>query len=295
MPNSGILLVDKPTDMTSHDLVNIARKVFHTKKVGHNGTLDPDATGVMVLCINQATRLNEYLVADDKFYRATIRFGQETNTQDISGEVTRECEKPLADIDGFKEVLKSFIGVQEQTPPMYSAIKKDGKPLYKYAREGIDIGEIPKRQIEIFSIECIAYSCDEAIIDVHCSKGTYIRTLCQDVARALESCGCMAALRRTKAGAFDIAQCHSVEELKAADFPYELLVPMVQAVPFQKSVISTEAVFKDLMNGKKIPFNGECDAIPEEGQVCQAVYQNELVAIGRYENKMFVPKKVFHL
>lgn len=295
MPNSGILLVDKPTDMTSHDLVNIARKVFHTKKVGHNGTLDPDATGVMVLCINQATRLNEYLVADDKFYRATIKFGQETDTQDISGEVTRECENPTADEDGFKDVLKQFVGVQEQTPPMYSAIKKDGKPLYKYAREGLDIGEIPKRQIEVFSIECIAYSCDEAVIDVHCSKGTYIRTLCQDIARALGSCGCMAALRRTQAGAFDITQCHSIEELRAAESPYDLLVPMVQAVPFQKSVIPTEEIFKDLMNGKKIPFNGQGDTLPNEGQLCQAVYQNELVAIGRYENKMFVPKKVFHL
>lgn len=295
MPNSGILLVDKPTDMTSHDLVNIARKVFHTKKVGHNGTLDPDATGVMVLCINQATRLNEYLVADDKFYRATIKFGQETNTQDISGEVTKECALPLADIDGFKDILKTFVGEQEQTPPMYSAIKKDGKPLYKYAREGIDIGELPKRHIEVFSINCVSYTSEEAVIDVHCSKGTYIRTLCQDIARALGSCGCMSALRRTKAGAFGIENCHSVEALRNAESPYDLLMPMVQAVPFPKYVISSEHIFKDLMNGKKIPFDGDDIDALEDGNFCQAVYQDELVAIGRYENNMFVPKKVFHL
>lgn len=295
MPNSGILLVDKPTDMTSHDLVNIVRKVFHTKKVGHNGTLDPDATGVMVLCINQATRLNEYLVADDKFYRATIKFGCETNTQDISGEVTETCLKPVNDIDTFKSILRRFLGEQEQTPPMYSAIKKDGKPLYKYAREGIDIGEIPKRKIEIFSIECVEYSSDEAVIDVHCSKGTYIRTLCQDIARALGSCGCMSALRRTKAGSFDITKCHSVEELRTSNAPYDLLLPMSEAVMFPKSMISTDNIFKDLMNGKKIPFEGAGFLYPEEGQFCQAIYQDELIAIGRYENKMFVPKKVFHL
>ena len=295
MPNSGILLVDKPTDMTSHDLVNIVRKVFHTKKVGHNGTLDPDATGVMVLCINQATRLNEYLVADEKFYRATIKFGQETDTQDISGEVTKKCEKPAVDIDGFKAVLASFIGVQDQTPPMYSAIKKDGKPLYKYAREGIDIGEIPKRQIEVLSIDCVSYTCDEAVIDVHCSKGTYIRTLCQDIARALGSCGCMAALRRMRVGAFEITSCHSVEAIKAAEFPYDLLLPMSQVVPFPKTVLSTELILKDLMTGKKIPFEGIALSEPKEGQLCQAIYQDELIAIGCYEDKMFVPKKVFHL
>lgn len=295
MPNSGILLVDKPTDMTSHDLVNIARKVFHTKKVGHNGTLDPDATGLMVLCINQATRLNEYLVADEKYYRATICFGQETDTQDISGQVTKECDQPTINQAAFEEVLTRFVGPQEQTPPMYSAIKKDGKPLYQYAREGIDIGEIPKRAIEVYSIECLSYSAEEAVIDVHCSKGTYIRTLCQDIARAIGSCGCMSALRRTQVGEFTLDHCHTVEELKTMETPYDLLLPMSEAVPFPKSVIDTDEVLKDLMNGKKIPFNGKEHIAPEEGQFCQAIYRDDMVAIGRYEKKMFVPKKVFHL
>ena len=131
MPNSGVLLIDKPTEMTSHDLVNIARKVFQTKKIGHNGTLDPDATGVMVLCVGQATRLNEYLTADDKRYRATLRFGTETDTQDSSGNVVATCALPTQDEAGFRDVLTRFVGKQEQTPPLYSAIKKDGKSSFK--------------------------------------------------------------------------------------------------------------------------------------------------------------------
>lgn len=204
MPNSGVLLIDKPTEMTSHDLVNIARKVFQTKKIGHNGTLDPDATGVMVLCVGQATRLNEYFTADDKRYRATLRFGTETDTQDSSGNVVATCALPTMDEAGFRDVLTRFVGKQEQTPPLYSAIKKDGKPLYRYAREGVAVDDIPKREIEIYALECLSYNNEEAVIDVHCSKGTYIRTLCQDIARACGSCGCMSALRRTAAGAFTL-------------------------------------------------------------------------------------------
>ena len=149
MPNSGVLLIDKPTEMTSHDLVNIARKVFQTKKIGHNGTLDPDATGVMVLCVGQATRLNEYLTADDKRYRATLRFGTETDTQDSSGNVVATCALPTQDEAGFRDVLTRFVGKQEQTPPLYSAIKKDGKPLYRYAREGVAVDDIQARDRDL--------------------------------------------------------------------------------------------------------------------------------------------------
>ena len=202
MPNSGVLLIDKPTEMTSHDLVNIARKVFQTKKIGHNGTLDPDATGVMVLCVGQATRLNEYLTADDKRYRATLRFGTETDTQDSSGNVVATCALPTMDEAGFRDVLTRFVGKQEQTPPLYSAIKKDGKPLYRYAREGLAVDDIPKREIEIYALECLSYNDEEAVIDVHCSKGTYIRTLLEDIADALGQKGTMSALRRTCAGLY---------------------------------------------------------------------------------------------
>ena len=296
MSNSGILLINKPKDMTSHDLVNITRRTFHTKKVGHNGTLDPDATGVMVLSVNHATRLNEYLVYDIKSYRAVIRFGQETDTQDISGEVVSNCDLPKLEKEEFESILGTFLGPQKQTPPMYSAIKKNGKPLYKYAREGIDIGEIPARDIEIFSLKCISYASNEATIDVCCSKGTYIRTLCQDIARKCGSCGCMSDLTRTKEGKFALEDCISIDELRNSESPYDLLTPSSDALAFPKIVIESDADIKDLFNGKAIKLsNYENTDLVIHDDFAQATYQGELVSVGRIDNGYFVPKKVFHI
>lgn len=292
MPNSGILLIDKPSDMTSHDLVNIARKVFNTKKVGHNGTLDPDATGVMVLCIGQATRLNEYLVADNKVYQATLTFGNETDTQDISGKIIATCDFPELTESEFKNILKGYIGVQEQTPPMYSAIKKNGKPLYQYAREGKKIDEIPKRKIEIFDIQCLSYDGNVATFIVHCSKGTYIRTLCQDIARECGSCGCMSRLRRIQVGNFSLEQCVNVDDLRASDDPYALLMPMSEALDFPQVHIMQEDLKMDLQNGKRIPLS-RCQVDDFDSNWYQAVMNEELLAVGRIENDDFVPKKVF--
>ena len=294
MSNSGILLIDKPTDMTSHDLVNCARKVFHTKKIGHNGTLDPDATGVMVLSINQATRLNEYLVADEKYYRATILFGNETDTQDISGEVVKSAALPDINQEMFCDILKSFIGVQEQKPPMFSAIKKNGKPLYKYAREGIEIEDIPMRTIEVYSIKCISFSPQEAVIDVHCSKGTYIRTLCQDIARRCQSCGCMSKLRRLRVGNFFVDDCCTLDALRSAENPYELLIPSSKVLDFPVVHIESKEMLADLMNGKQICIESHVESVKQDCMY-QAIYLDDLVAVGRVENTMFVPKKVFHL
>lgn len=292
MPNSGILLIDKPSDMTSHDLVNITRKVFNTKKVGHNGTLDPDATGVMVLCIGQATRLNEYLVADNKVYQATLTFGNETDTQDISGKIIATCDLPELTESEFKNILKGYIGVQEQTPPMYSAIKKNGKPLYQYAREGKKIDEIPKRKIEIFDIQCLSYDGNVATFIVHCSKGTYIRTLCQDIARDCGSCGCMSKLRRIQVGNFSLEQCVNVDDLRASDDPYALLMPMSEALDFPQVHIMQEDLKMDLQNGKRIPLS-RCQVDDFDSNWYQAVMDEELLAVGRIENDDFVPKKVF--
>lgn len=292
MPNSGILLIDKPSDMTSHDLVNIARKVFNTKKVGHNGTLDPDATGVMVLCIGQATRLNEYLVADNKVYQATLTFGNETDTQDISGKIIATCDLPELTESEFKNILKRYIGVQEQTPPMYSAIKKNGKPLYQYAREGKKFDEIPKRKIEIFDIQCLSYDGNVATFIVHCSKGTYIRTLCQDIARDCGSCGCMSKLRRIQVGNFSLEQCVNVDDLRASDDPYALLMPMSEALDFPQVHIMQEDLKMDLQNGKRIPLS-RCQVDDFDSNWYQAVMDEELLAVGRIENDDFVPKKVF--
>ena len=291
MPTSGILLVDKPMAMTSHDLVNVVRKIFNTKKVGHNGTLDPDATGVMVLCIGQATRLNEYLTVDDKRYQAVISFGYETDTQDNSGKIMRECSLPDLSHSEFEAIVGAFVGKQKQIPPVYSAIKRNGKPLYQYAREGRDVPEIPARDIEIFDIKCGSYSQEKASIEVHCGKGTSIRTLCQDIARACESCGCMSALRRTAVGHYTIEQCLSIESLKAASDPYSLLLPMSEALSMPKIEIDDMALRADLHNGKRILINN-AEALPA-GAYVQAVSGIDLLAVGLIEGNQFVPKKVF--
>ncbi|MDO4281721.1 MAG: tRNA pseudouridine(55) synthase TruB [Peptococcaceae bacterium] len=290
MPNSGILLVDKPMDMTSHDLVNIARKVFHTKKIGHTGTLDPDATGVMVLCINQATRLNEYLTADDKRYQVTIKFGEETDTQDISGTVVKTASLPTLDRQAFEAMLETFVGEQLQTPPLYSAIKKDGKPLYKYARAGIDVGELPQRAVTIYGIDCLAYDGKTAVINVHCSKGTYIRTLCQDIGRRAESAACMSALRRETVGDFSLENCLSVEALKASDHPYELLLPMNEVLDMPELIIPDQATLTKIFNGNQVGLQAE-NACADE--MIKATYEGQLIAVGKQVGDMFQPKKVF--
>lgn len=293
MPSSGILLVDKPRQMTSHDLVNICRRVFHTKKVGHTGTLDPDATGVMIICVGQATRLNEYLTTDDKHYRATLRFGQETDTQDITGDVTVQCPLPVIGEAEFCDLLQKYIGKQMQTPPVYSAIKKDGKPLYQYAREGLEVPEIPAREIEIYDLNCVSYLQQEAVVDVYCSKGTYIRTLCQDIARASGSCGCMSALVRTAVGKVSLKQCVSVETLKKSTDPYALLLPMHEVLDFPLFKVENETQRQDLMNGKRIQLP-QGAMLENTDEWVQAIFDNALLAVGSVEKNCFVPKKVFH-
>ena len=169
----GIVNVMKPAGMTSHDVVAKLRRVYHTKKVGHTGTLDPDAIGVLPICVGQATRLVEYFTEKDKTYKVIMKFGNETTTQDSSGEVTITTELPTLSKAEFCAVTEQFIGEIQQVPPMYSAIKKDGQPLYKLAREGVEV-EIEPRPVTIHGIKVLMYNKESAMLEVHCGKGTYI-------------------------------------------------------------------------------------------------------------------------
>ncbi len=288
---NGILLINKPVGITSHDVVGIMRKVFQTKKIGHAGTLDPGATGVMVLGINQATRLTEYLMSDEKEYIASFYFGEERDTQDKYGEITATCELPQLTRTEFENVLKSFLGEQLQTPPMYSAIKKDGKPLYKYARQNITVEGIEDRKIFIFELECLDFTNKKASIRIHCSKGTYIRTLCQDIARKCGSCGTLSDLKRIKAGTFNIEQCLDIEDIKSLNNPYEILIPMNHVLDLPQLIIHSEDTAMDIWNGKKI----ECSLYYETPTLIQIVYNEHLIAIGTVEKDIFTPKKVFHI
>lgn len=213
LPLNGILLVDKPPEWTSHDVVNCAKYRVRPSKVGHCGTLDPMATGLLIVVVGKATRLSETLMGHDKTYQGTLRLGLETDSQDTTGQVTAEHDWSGVTEAQVREVFAAFVGPQLQLPPMVSAIKKDGKPLYKLARQGKEVERTP-RPIIIRSFEVTAIRLPEVDFTVVCTKGTYVRTLCADIGTRLGCGGTMSALRRTRSGDFDVANAVTVEEMK---------------------------------------------------------------------------------
>lgn len=208
---NGVIIIDKPKGKTSHDIVGILRKKFGTRRVGHTGTLDPLATGVLPVCIGNATRAADMLIESDKKYRATFLLGKRSDTLDIEGQITEENEVSVSEED-VRRVVSEFIGEQDQIPPMYSAIKKDGKKLYDLAREGIEIEREPRR-INIYSIDICDIALPTVTIDVHCSKGTYIRSLCDDIGTKLGCGAVMTELRRTYTAGFAIEDAYTIDEL----------------------------------------------------------------------------------
>ncbi len=198
---NGIINVYKPLGITSNGVVTKIRKLTGIKKVGHTGTLDPEAEGVLPICIGKGTKVAGMLTDADKAYRAGIKFGITTDSQDLTGNVLTKCDAKVNFRD-FEKVVKAFIGEVSQIPPMYSAIKQNGRPLYKLARQGIEVERKP-RSITIFDIKIIDFSEEEAVIEVYCSKGTYIRTLCADIGEKLGPGAVMSALERIKSGPFE--------------------------------------------------------------------------------------------
>ena len=212
-PDSGILLVDKPKEWTSHDVVNLIRRRFNVKKVGHCGTLDPAATGLLVIVLGKATKLSQKLSADDKTYEADMLLGTETDSQDLDGTITAENDWSSVTEKQIRKTCEGFIGEQLQVPPMVSAKKVGGKRLYKLAREGKVVEREPVK-IVISSFEITGIQLPHVKYTVSCSKGTYVRTLCFDIGRLLECGAVLAGLRRTKCGMFSIANSTSVEKIK---------------------------------------------------------------------------------
>ena len=221
---NGIVIIDKPAGWTSQDVVSKLRGVLRTRRIGHGGTLDPMATGVLPVFVGRATRGVEFFEHAEKTYEATLRLGLTTDTEDISGTVLEEKEVSISEAD-FLGVLPQFRGKIQQIPPMYSALKVNGQKLYDLARKGKEVERRP-REIEIFKLECLEFNGKEARLRVACSKGTYIRTLCKDIGQALGCGGCMAALRRVTAGEYTIDQAVSLEELVAAENPERYLRPV---------------------------------------------------------------------
>ena len=250
---NGILIVDKPTDWTSQDVVAKLRGVFHEKRVGHGGTLDPMATGVLPVFFGRATRAVEFFEHAEKCYVATLRLGQITDTQDTMGN-TLETREVCISEDEMQTVLTRFTGKIQQIPPMYSAIKIGGKKLYELARAGKEVERKP-REITIFSLRAKHLQENDWELCVHCSKGTYVRTLCHDIGLALGCGGCMAALRRTKAGSY--ADCIPLEDIISHETPESLLLPVDSLFAQYPALTLTPAQEKCCRNGAAFTFAKE--------------------------------------
>lgn len=211
---NGIILIDKPQDWTSHDVVAKLRGALHERRIGHSGTLDPLATGLLVVFVGRATRAVEFAEADSKAYIAGLRLGVSTDTQDITGNILRSSDA-IATKEELEAAVRSFKGEIEQIPPMYSAIKLKGKKLYELARKGESVERKPRR-IMVSDIEIIGGSDKDYLLRIECSKGTYVRTLCSDIGDALGCGACMSSLRRTRAGVFSVEDAHSITDITAA-------------------------------------------------------------------------------
>ena len=249
LERGGVLIVNKPTGMTSHDVVNIVRKIYGTKKVGHTGTLDPMASGVLVVLVGRAVKATEYISSASKGYRATLRLGMTTDTEDVTGSVLT-VSKDIPSPNAVKSVCAEFIGDIMQVPPMYSALKVNGQKLVDLARKGITV-EREARKITVHSLECAeTESVTDYIIDVHCSGGTYIRTLCADIGEKLGCGGVMATLERTEACGFPIKNAISLDALR--EYPKEelcsLLIP-VEELFADMPIVRLSEFFEKLSRG----------------------------------------------
>ncbi len=262
----GVLIIDKPSGITSHDVVAKVRKALKTKKVGHTGTLDPLATGVLVVCVEKATKLVNYLTCDEKIYEVEMKLGIKTDTGDITGNIIDEDTNYKVTIKEANEVIKSFVGKQKQIPPMYSAIKVNGQKLYELARKGIEIEREP-RDIEIFDIYNIDINNEFIKYTVHCSKGTYVRSLCEDIAQRLGTIGVMTKLRRIKSGQFEIENA-----IKIDDISEEKIISMEKL--FDKE-INVQKNLKELLNGMKIAIQNP-DGLYK-------LYTDRFIGIGKIE------------
>lgn len=278
----GIIIINKPKGYTSHDVVNKIRKIYNTKKVGHTGTLDPNATGVLPILIGKATKLSEYLIEHDKTYIATIKLGERRNTGDSEGNVieTKETNEPSE--EAVKNVLNSFLGKQLQTPPIYSAIKIQGKKLYEYARVGKQI-EIPKREIEIYSINLKNIKGLEIEFVVSCSKGTYIRTLCEDIAVKLGTIGYMKELVRTKVDKFSIDNSYTIEQLEENKENVHI-ISIEELFKENEKVILNEEKLNLFLNGGRIKIVGHDCAIKEIATIYNS--ENQFIGTGIINNNI---------
>jgi tRNA pseudouridine55 synthase len=294
---SGILVVDKPVGLTSHDVVEIIRRGTGIRRAGHTGTLDPRASGVLVVLVGPAVRLSEFVSASDKRYQAILRLGSTTDTYDAEGRFTRQAAVPVNVTEAqFEEVLKTFIGEITQTPPPYSAVKVHGRKAYEMAREGEEVSLEP-RKIQVHHLEVLEWALPEVVIDVHCSSGTYVRSLANDVGATLGCGAYLVGLRRTKSGRFslrDAVPLRKLQEAFTAGTWAQFLIPAAEALAEWPGVELNADDVEEVKHGHRV--KAAPDAKP--GLVRGVSMAGELIAImdlmtGEDGSPEWQPKKVF--
>lgn len=292
---AGILVVNKSKDMTSHDVVSILRRKLKIKRIGHTGTLDPMATGVLPICIGNATRISEYIMEQGKSYIASLKFRYSTTTYDSTGDVVDKSDKVSFTDSEILEVIDKYIGNIKQTPPIYSAIKVDGKKLYEYAREGKSV-EIKSRNVDIYDIKLLENSGENIKIYVKCSKGTYIRSLIHDIGISLGTFAHMTDLIRTSVGKFDIEDSYDIDSIDnmSIDEISQALISIEDSLYNLDKINIKEDIKQRLINGQRInvkTLNINFDDLSEDTDISVYV-QNEFIGIGEINNNILKMEKV---
>jgi tRNA pseudouridine55 synthase len=292
---SGVLVVDKPIGMTSHDVVQIIRRGTGIRRAGHTGTLDPRASGVLVVLIGPAVRLSEYVSASDKRYQATIRLGTSTDTYDSEGTITSTASADsVEDIteEQFDEILQQFIGEIEQTPPPYSAVKVKGRRAYDMARQGEEV-DLSPRMINVYSLEVLEWAPPEAVVDVYCSSGTYVRSLANDLGKSLGTGAYLVGLRRTKSGRFtlrDAVPLRRLQEAFTAGDWYRFLIPAAEALADWPMVELDADEVQLIRHGHRVPAQpgqtGWARGVSEQGDLVALIEVDQ-------ETQEWQPRKVF--
>ena len=292
---SGVLVVDKPVGMTSHDVVEAIRRGTGIRRAGHTGTLDPRASGVLVILIGPAVRLSEYVSASDKRYQAIIRLGSSTDTFDAEGKFTRTNEPLNVTEQQFEEILKKFEGEIEQTPPPYSAVKVGGRRAYDMARQGEEV-ELTPRKIQVHHLEVLEWAPPEVVVDVHCSSGTYVRSLANDIGTQLGTGAYLVGLRRTKSGRFslrDATPLRKLQEAFTAGNWYQFLIPAAEALTDVPAVELNPDDVEEVRHGHRVKATGEQPQLVRGVSMAGELIALMIPAVGEDGSPEWQPKKVF--
>lgn len=301
---SGILIVHKHAGCTSHNIISMCRRLYQTTQVGHTGTLDPMATGVLPILIGRAVKASDYVMSEDKRYIAEMELGYTTNTEDSTGEVLTRFEGQLPDVDTVREVCARFTGMIPQVPPMYSALKVGGRKLVDLAREGVEV-ERESRMVEIMELTCDPLPGEDGTVrkyrlDVSCSKGTYIRTLCADIGKALGCGAVMSGLQRVRTGSYTIDEAYTIDQLNEMTYEQRLTLPRPVETLFEDlPVANVSDFYAKLVRGGTELYQKRLHVDLEPGRLIRLRHKGEFFALGKADvmegQKVIRPEKLFVL